>query len=106
MATSDIALRLLHTHYDHVTPLRPISTSFQGHTTRIPQFVKDEVKSVEAAISKELPEESKQLENESNSVHEEEETKCEEQGDIEVQTVGHIFLNFIFYWCSICQHIE
>ncbi|XP_048958744.1 dynein axonemal intermediate chain 7 isoform X6 [Canis lupus baileyi] len=86
LATSDIALRLLHTHYDHVTPLRPISTSFQGHTTRIPQFVKDEVKSVEAAISKELPEESKQLENESNSVHEEEETKCEEQGDIEVQT--------------------
>ncbi|XP_077726831.1 dynein axonemal intermediate chain 7 isoform X8 [Canis aureus] len=87
LATSDIALRLLHTHYDHVTPLRPISTSFQGHTTRIPQFVKDEVKSVEAAISKELPEESKQLENESNSVHEEEETKCEEQGDIEVQTI-------------------
>nr|XP_055174815.1 dynein axonemal intermediate chain 7 isoform X4 [Nyctereutes procyonoides] len=86
LATSDIALRLLHTHYDHVTPLRPISTSFQGHTTRIPQFVKDEVKSVEAAISKELPEESKQLENESKSVHEEEETKCEEQGDIEVQT--------------------
>ncbi|XP_072621831.1 dynein axonemal intermediate chain 7 isoform X2 [Vulpes vulpes] len=86
LATSDIALRLLHTHYDHVTPLRPISTSFQGHTTRIPQFVRDEVKSVEAAISKELPEESKQLENESNSIHEEEETKCEEQGDIEVQT--------------------
>ncbi|XP_032288512.1 protein CASC1 isoform X3 [Phoca vitulina] len=84
LATSDIALRLLHTHYDHVTPLRPVPTSLQEHTATVTHFVKDEVKNEEAAISKELQEEGKQRENESNSVQEEE-TKFEEQGDSEVQ---------------------
>ncbi|XP_073733940.1 dynein axonemal intermediate chain 7 isoform X6 [Callorhinus ursinus] len=84
LATSDIALRLLHTHYDHVTPLCPVPTSLQEHTATVTHFVKDEVKNEEAAISKELQEEGKQRENESNSVQEEE-TKFEEQGDSEVQ---------------------
>ncbi|XP_021546192.1 dynein axonemal intermediate chain 7 isoform X2 [Neomonachus schauinslandi] len=84
LATSDIALRLLHTHYDHVTPLRPVPTSLQEHTATVTHFVKDEVQNEEAAISKELQEEGKQRENESNSVQEEE-TKFEEQGDSEVQ---------------------
>ncbi|XP_035965533.1 dynein axonemal intermediate chain 7 isoform X5 [Halichoerus grypus] len=86
LATSDIALRLLHTHYDHVTPLRPVPTSLQEHTATVTHFVKDEVKNEEAAISKELQEEGKQRENESNSVQEEE-TKFEEQGDSEVQMI-------------------
>lgn len=90
LATSDIALRLLHTHYDHVTPLRPVPASLQEHTATVTDFVKEEVKNEEAAISKELQEEGKQRENESNSVHEEE-TKFEEQGDSEVQMVGRIF---------------
>uniref|UniRef100_A0A452T7D2 Dynein axonemal intermediate chain 7 n=2 Tax=Ursus maritimus TaxID=29073 RepID=A0A452T7D2_URSMA len=84
LATSDIALRLLHTHYDHVTPLRPVPASLQEHTATVTDFAKEEVKNEEAAISKELQEEGKQRENESNSVHEEE-TKFEEQGDSEVQ---------------------
>ncbi|XP_006727815.2 protein CASC1 [Leptonychotes weddellii] len=84
LATSDIALRLLHTHYDHVTPLRPVPTSLQEHTATVTHFVKDEVQNEEAAISRELQEEGKQRENESNSVQEEE-TKFEEQGDSEVQ---------------------
>ncbi|XP_027448834.1 protein CASC1 isoform X6 [Zalophus californianus] len=84
LATSDIALRLLHTHYDHVTPLCPVPTSLQEHTATVTHFVKDEVKNEEAAISKELQEEGKQRENESSSVQEEE-TKFEEQGDSEVQ---------------------
>ncbi|XP_057558187.1 dynein axonemal intermediate chain 7 isoform X5 [Hippopotamus amphibius kiboko] len=33
LATSDIALRLLHTHYDHVTPLRPVPTASQEDTS-------------------------------------------------------------------------
>ncbi|XP_073733939.1 dynein axonemal intermediate chain 7 isoform X5 [Callorhinus ursinus] len=86
LATSDIALRLLHTHYDHVTPLCPVPTSLQEHTATVTHFVKDEVKNEEAAISKELQEEGKQRENESNSVQEEE-TKFEEQGDSEVQMI-------------------
>ncbi|XP_027448835.1 protein CASC1 isoform X7 [Zalophus californianus] len=86
LATSDIALRLLHTHYDHVTPLCPVPTSLQEHTATVTHFVKDEVKNEEAAISKELQEEGKQRENESSSVQEEE-TKFEEQGDSEVQMI-------------------
>ncbi|XP_047722752.1 dynein axonemal intermediate chain 7 isoform X3 [Prionailurus viverrinus] len=84
LATSGIAIRLLHTHYDHTTPLRPVSASLQGHTATATHFVKDEVQKGEAEISKELQEEYKQQECESVSVCEEE-TKVEEQGDIEVQ---------------------
>ncbi|KAI5158797.1 Dynein Intermediate Chain Cfap94, Axonemal [Manis pentadactyla] len=83
LATSDIALRLLHTHYDHVTPLNPVPTSLQEHTSTVSPHVKEEIKNVAAVISKESQEESKQ-ENESNSVHEED-INVEEQGDMEVQ---------------------
>ncbi|XP_045321405.1 dynein axonemal intermediate chain 7 isoform X5 [Leopardus geoffroyi] len=86
LATSGIAIRLLHTHYDHATPLRPVSTSLQGHTATVTHFVKDEVQKGEAEISKELQEEYKQQERESVSVCEEE-TKVEEQGDMEVQMI-------------------
>ncbi|XP_032711131.1 protein CASC1 isoform X4 [Lontra canadensis] len=85
LATSDIALRLLHTHYDHVTPLRPVPTSLREYTATVNHLVKDEVKYEETVIDKELQEEGKQQENESNSVHEEE-TKFEEQSGSEVQT--------------------
>ncbi|XP_029060215.1 protein CASC1 isoform X7 [Monodon monoceros] len=85
LATSDIALRLLHTRYDHVTPLGPVPTASQEHTSTVTYFGKDEVKSVEAAVSKDLQEEYKEQENEPNSVHEEE-TKVDEQGGIEGQT--------------------
>ncbi|XP_067552039.1 dynein axonemal intermediate chain 7 isoform X5 [Pseudorca crassidens] len=85
LATSDIALRLLHTRYDHVTPLGPVPTASQEHTSTVTYFGKDEVKSVEAAVSKDVQEEYKEQENESNSVHEEE-TKVDEQGGIEGQT--------------------
>ncbi|XP_057412479.1 dynein axonemal intermediate chain 7 isoform X6 [Balaenoptera acutorostrata] len=86
LATSDIALRLLHTHYDHVTPLGPVPTAPQEHTSTVTYFGKDEVKSVEAAVSKDLQEEYNEQENESNVVHEEE-TKVDEQGGIEGQTI-------------------
>ncbi|KAK2503828.1 hypothetical protein MC885_012548 [Smutsia gigantea] len=83
LATSDIALRLLHTHYDHVTPLNLVPASLQKHTSIVSPLVKEEIKNVDAVISKEFQEESKQ-ENESNSVHEEE-INMEEQGETEVQ---------------------
>ncbi|XP_055428166.1 dynein axonemal intermediate chain 7 isoform X5 [Bubalus kerabau] len=86
LATSDIALRLLHTHYDHVTPLSPVLTPSQEHISIVTDFVKEEVKSVQTAVSKDLQEENKQQENESNSVHEEE-TKAEGQGDVEEQMI-------------------
>ncbi|XP_068827047.1 dynein axonemal intermediate chain 7 isoform X2 [Capricornis sumatraensis] len=84
LATSDIALRLLHTHYDHVTPLSPVLTPSQEDISIITDFVKEEVKSVQTAVSKDLQEEKKQQENESNSVHAEE-TKAEGQGDVKEQ---------------------
>nr|XP_031526469.1 protein CASC1 isoform X7 [Vicugna pacos] len=86
LATSDIALRLLHTHYDHVTPLRPVPAASQENTSTVTPVVKGEVKSVETAISKNLQEERKQQENESHSVHEEETEVMEEQDDTERQT--------------------
>lgn len=89
LATSGIALRLLHTHYDHVTPLRLVPTLLPEHTSTVTSFVKSDVKNVEAAISKDFPEEYKQRKNESNSVHEEE-IKVEEQVDNERQMVGCI----------------
>ncbi|KAF6338995.1 hypothetical protein mRhiFer1_002120 [Rhinolophus ferrumequinum] len=85
LATSDIALRLLHTHYDHVTPLRTVPTLLQKHSSAITHLVKDEVKNVEAALSKEFQEEYKPGKSESHSIHEEE-IKDEEQVDIEVPT--------------------
>nr|XP_031526468.1 protein CASC1 isoform X6 [Vicugna pacos] len=87
LATSDIALRLLHTHYDHVTPLRPVPAASQENTSTVTPVVKGEVKSVETAISKNLQEERKQQENESHSVHEEETEVMEEQDDTERQTI-------------------
>ncbi|XP_054446877.1 dynein axonemal intermediate chain 7 isoform X2 [Pteronotus mesoamericanus] len=84
LATSDIALRLLHTHYDHVTPLRSVPKLFQVPTSTISHSVKDNIKNVQAAVGKEFQEEYKQLEDECDSVQEGE-IKVEEQGDIEVQ---------------------
>ncbi|XP_016052873.1 PREDICTED: protein CASC1 [Miniopterus natalensis] len=84
LATSDIALRLLHTHYDHVSPLPPVPTLSQVHIPLVSPSVQDEVKNVEAAVSKEIQEEYKQPENESSTVQEEE-IKVEEQVDIVVK---------------------
>ncbi|KAM7115360.1 dynein axonemal intermediate chain 7 isoform 1-T1 [Molossus nigricans] len=84
LATSDIALRLLHTRYDHVTPLHPVPTLLQARASRVPLSVNDEVKSVQAAVSNELQEEYKQQEDESHSVQEEE-MKVKELGDSVVQ---------------------
>ncbi|XP_070266638.1 dynein axonemal intermediate chain 7 isoform X3 [Myotis yumanensis] len=84
LASSDIALRLLHTRYDHVTPLRPVPIVLNDHTPLESPSVQDEVSVEQSAISKELQEEYKQPENESNLVQEEE-TKSEEQDD---DTVG------------------
>ncbi|XP_039077654.1 dynein intermediate chain CFAP94, axonemal isoform X3 [Hyaena hyaena] len=86
LATSDIAVRLLHTHYDHVTPLWPVLTPLQERVATVTDSVKDEVKNGEAEISDELQEENKPQECESVSVQEEE-TTFEEEGDIEVQTL-------------------
>ncbi|KAM9229074.1 dynein axonemal intermediate chain 7 [Dugong dugon] len=87
LATCDIALRLLHTHYDHVTPLCPVPRPLkvEQHTSTIIESVKDQDKDiVEESISKEDQEESKQPESGSIMVHEEE-VKVEEEGDAEVQ---------------------
>ncbi|XP_053777691.1 dynein axonemal intermediate chain 7 isoform X2 [Desmodus rotundus] len=84
LATSDIALRLLHTHYDHVTPPHPVPTLFQLPSSMESHSVKDKVNNVQGAISKEFQEEHKQPENEHNSVQVEE-IKVEERGDIEIQ---------------------
>ncbi|KAM7115361.1 dynein axonemal intermediate chain 7 isoform 2-T2 [Molossus nigricans] len=86
LATSDIALRLLHTRYDHVTPLHPVPTLLQARASRVPLSVNDEVKSVQAAVSNELQEEYKQQEDESHSVQEEE-MKVKELGDSVVQMI-------------------
>lgn len=102
LATSDIAVRLLHTHYDHVTPLWPVLTPLQERVATVTDSVKDEVKNGEAEISDELQEENKPQDCESVSVHEEE-TTFEEEGDIEVQTVGHTFFNV--YILSSCRNV-
>ncbi|XP_054552344.1 dynein axonemal intermediate chain 7 isoform X3 [Talpa occidentalis] len=82
LAASDIALRILHTHYDHMTPLRLVAASLQEDSCAETQLVKDEVKTVEEVVSRELLEEPSQPEEEANSVHEEE-TEVEEQ-EVEV----------------------
>ncbi|KAM9672444.1 dynein axonemal intermediate chain 7 isoform 5-T5 [Trichechus inunguis] len=87
LATCDIALRLLHTHYDHVTPLCPVPRPLkvEQHTSTIIESVKDQDKDIaEESISKEDQEESKQPESGSIVVHEEE-VKVEEEGDAKVQ---------------------
>ncbi|XP_054552350.1 dynein axonemal intermediate chain 7 isoform X6 [Talpa occidentalis] len=85
LAASDIALRILHTHYDHMTPLRLVAASLQEDSCAETQLVKDEVKTVEEVVSRELLEEPSQPEEEANSVHEEE-TEVEEQ-EVEVPQI-------------------
>ncbi|XP_075409164.1 dynein axonemal intermediate chain 7 [Tenrec ecaudatus] len=84
LATCDIALRLLHTHYDHVTPLcsslRPL------HAERLASAVADittdqDQGSIEETTIKEDQEELKQPEGGSLAVIEE--GKLEEEGDAE-----------------------
>ncbi|XP_045410148.1 dynein axonemal intermediate chain 7 isoform X3 [Lemur catta] len=88
LATSDIALRLLHTHYDHVSPLQPVPTpSKEEHAATINEFFKDELKNVEKAVSKEDHKESEPQESGSKLIYEED-IKAEEQGDIEVQMIS------------------
>ncbi|XP_036155115.1 protein CASC1 isoform X1 [Myotis myotis] len=84
LASSDIALRLLHTRYDHVTPLCPVPIVLNDHIPLESPSVQDEISAEQSAINEELQEEYKQPENESNLVQEEE-TKSEEQDD---DTVG------------------
>uniref|UniRef100_A0A2K6E1E2 Dynein axonemal intermediate chain 7 n=1 Tax=Macaca nemestrina TaxID=9545 RepID=A0A2K6E1E2_MACNE len=85
LATSDIAVRLLHTHYDHVSALHPVSTPSKEHTSSVTELVKDDVENVEKAISKEVEEESKQQEKQSHLIQEEKLKVEEEQDDIEVK---------------------
>nr|KAF6373137.1 hypothetical protein mPipKuh1_002077 [Pipistrellus kuhlii] len=84
LASSDIALRLLHTHYDHVTPLRLVPTVLKYVPPTKSFSVQEEaVITPQAAISKELQEEDKQPEDKSNlkldHLDQEEEIKPEEQ---------------------------
>lgn len=88
LATSDIALRLLHTHYDHVTPPFPVRALLREPTSTESHFAEGEVNVVETVIPEDFEEEHKQQENESISVHEEE-IKVEEQVDTKVRMVGH-----------------
>uniref|UniRef100_G1TAN0 Dynein axonemal intermediate chain 7 n=1 Tax=Oryctolagus cuniculus TaxID=9986 RepID=G1TAN0_RABIT len=93
LAASDIALRLFHTHYDHITPLRPMPPPpplpEEENTPTVPEIVKEEVKVVEEAVNQEDQEESRQQESESNLINEEE-VRVEDQGDLvhEVRTVS------------------
>ncbi|XP_062050930.1 dynein axonemal intermediate chain 7 isoform X2 [Lepus europaeus] len=85
LAASDIALRLFHTHYDHVTPLRPLPPppplpEEEENAPTVPEVVKEEVKVVEEAVNQEDQEESRQQESESNLINEEE-VRVEDQGD-------------------------
>ncbi|XP_053410335.1 dynein axonemal intermediate chain 7 [Nycticebus coucang] len=85
LAASDIALRVLHTHYDHVSPLRHIPKPTEEEpTTPETEIVKEEVENVETATSTEEQKESKPEESGSKLIHEEE-IKVEQQSDIEVQ---------------------
>lgn len=91
LAASDIALRLLHTHYDHVTPLRPIAIVLKEDVTPVESpSVHEESIPIQFTISKELQEENKRPEDESN-LEQEEEIKSEEQDDdtVEVHAVRH-----------------
>ncbi|XP_045144418.1 dynein axonemal intermediate chain 7 [Echinops telfairi] len=82
LATCDIALRLLHTHYDHVTPLcstlRPLKA--ERLASAVTDITTDQDQSrIEETASQEEQEESKQPEGGSLAVIEE--GKLEEDGD-------------------------
>ncbi|XP_023370471.1 protein CASC1 isoform X4 [Otolemur garnettii] len=85
LAASDIALRVLHTHYDHVSPLRHIPKPTEEEPTTLEtEILKEELEDVETAISTEDQKESKPEESGSKLIHEEE-IKVEQQSNIEVQ---------------------
>lgn len=87
LATSDIALRLLHTYYDHVSPLppHPVAAASQEDTCTETQLVRDDdTKTMEEEeASREPQEECSQLEEEADSIREEE-IEVEEQEDVKM----------------------
>ncbi|XP_047404990.1 dynein axonemal intermediate chain 7 isoform X3 [Sciurus carolinensis] len=108
LATSDIAIRLLHTHYDHVTPLHFVRTE-QENSILMTEAATDEaktresktresktresktresktieVKIIEEPVNQEDQEEYKPQASDSN-LNYEDETKVEEQGVTEAQ---------------------
>ncbi|XP_021114740.1 protein CASC1 isoform X1 [Heterocephalus glaber] len=84
LATSDIALRLLHTHYDHVTPPQAAPAPSPQHTSAASELFKSETKSTTEAASQEAQEDSKPQERGSVFIQEGE-IKVDEQVDSEVQ---------------------
>ncbi|XP_013366900.1 PREDICTED: protein CASC1 isoform X2 [Chinchilla lanigera] len=90
LATSDVALRLLHTHYDHITPLHAVRAPLVPLVPLVPcvpagaELSKREVKSTTEAVGQEDQEVYKPQERGSVFIQEGE-IKAEEQNDPEVQ---------------------
>ncbi|XP_071466153.1 dynein axonemal intermediate chain 7 isoform X4 [Marmota flaviventris] len=99
LATSDIALRLLHTHYDHVSPLKLVRTEQENNflmtetvtdegtkTTEVKttEVTTIEVKTIEESVSQEDQEECKPQES-GSLINSEDEIKVEDQDVTEAQ---------------------
>ncbi|KAM5173872.1 dynein axonemal intermediate chain 7 isoform 1-T1 [Callospermophilus lateralis] len=99
LATSDIALRLLHTHYDHVSPLKLVRTEQENNflmtetvtdegtkTTEVKttEVMTIEVKTIEEPVSQEDQEECKPQES-GSLINSEDEIKVEDQDVTEAQ---------------------
>ncbi|XP_023574809.1 protein CASC1 [Octodon degus] len=85
LATSDIALRLLHTHYDHVTPLHSMrAPSVQVQGIQVVELFKKEAKITAEAGSQEERKQSKAQER-GSVFNKEGEIKSEEQNETEEQ---------------------
>ncbi|XP_058432262.1 dynein axonemal intermediate chain 7 isoform X5 [Marmota monax] len=94
LATSDIALRLLHTHYDHVSPLKLVRTEQENNFlmtetvtdegTKTTEVKTTEVKTTEEPVSQEDQEECKPQES-GSLINSEDEIKVEDQDVTEAQ---------------------
>ncbi|XP_051029296.1 dynein axonemal intermediate chain 7 [Phodopus roborovskii] len=94
LATSDVALRLLHTRYDHVTPLYPMAAPGEEPVPMVTEQAKKE-EPVEKAATEEkaLPEEKPAIQEDEAeptqerefSLAQEEETNVEALEDLEVE---------------------
>ncbi|KAM6162624.1 dynein axonemal intermediate chain 7 [Erethizon dorsatum] len=84
LATSDIALRLLHTHFDHVTPLHAVPAPPVQRVPAGTELFKGEAKSAPEALNREDPEDAKPQGRGSVFIQEGE-IHGDEQGDAEVQ---------------------
>lgn len=104
LATSNVALRLLHTHYDHITPLFPTAAAGEKHGPGEAEQFEDK-ESAEKAIPEEklLTEEKTANEDEQPKTEQERELNLVQEEESKYEVVEDTVLQRVGCCLSVCR---